>query len=76
MHARLRVLSSPFRTRPVHRRLRVAWVMLHIVMRCVGRVLLLVGVRWARLGGNRWIYRYIGVRFELLRLLVVIGLTI
>jgi hypothetical protein len=60
----------------VHRRLRVSWVVLHVVMRGVGRVLLLVRVRRARLGGNRWIYRYIVVRLELLRLMMVIGLTI
>ena len=76
VHARLSVLASPLRTLPVHRRLRVSWVMLHIVMRGIGRVLLLMRVGWARLGGDRWIYRYIGVRLELLRLLMVIGLTI
>ena len=76
VHARLSVLASPLRTLPVHRRLRVSWVMLHIVMRGIGRVLLLMRVGWARLGGDRWIYRYIGVRLELLGLLMVIGLTI
>lgn len=76
VHARLSVLASPLRSLPVHRRLRVSWVVLHVVVRGVGRVLLLVRVGRARLGGNRWIYRYIVVRLELLRLLMVMGLTI
>ena len=76
MHARLSVLSSPLRTLPIHWRLRVARVVLHIVVGSVGRILLLVRVGGARLGGNRWIYRYIVVRLELLMLLMVIGLTI
>jgi hypothetical protein len=76
VHTRLSILASPLGTLPVHRCLRVSWVVLHIVVRCVGRVLLLVRVGRARLGGNRWIYRYIVVRLELLGLLMVIGLTI
>lgn len=72
VHARLWVLSSPFRTRRVHWRLRVTWIMLHIVVRGIGRVLLLMRVGWARLGGDRWIYRYIGVRLELLLLMVMV----
>lgn len=76
VHARLGVLSSPLRALPVHWGLRMSWIVLHIVVRGVGRVLLLVRVGWARLSSNRWIYRYIVVRLELLRLLMVIGLTI
>lgn len=76
VHARLWVLSSPFRTRRVHWRLRVTWIMLHVVVRGIGRVLLLMRIGWARLRSDRWIYRYIVVRLELLRLLMVIGLTI
>lgn len=76
MHAWLGVLSSPLRTLSIHWSLRMSWVVLHIVVRGIGRVLLLMRVGWARLSSNRWIYRYIGVRLELLRLLMVIGLTI
>lgn len=76
VHARLSVLSGPLRTLPIHWRLRVSRVVLHIVVRGIGRVLLLMRVCWARLSSNRWIYRYIVVRLELLRLLMVIGLTI
>jgi hypothetical protein len=35
MHAGLGVLSSPFRTRRIYGRLRMTWIVLHIVVRCV-----------------------------------------
>lgn len=76
MHTGLSILTSPLRTLPIHWGLRMSRIVLHVVVRGVGRVLLLVRVGWARLGGNRRIYRNIVVRLELLRLLMVIGLTI
>ena len=72
VHARLGVLPGPFGSRRVHGRRGVPWVVLHVVVRCVRRVLLLVGVGWASRGSDRWIYRYIGVRLEVLRCLMVI----
>jgi hypothetical protein len=35
MHAWLRVLSSPFRSRRIYGRLGMTWIVLHVVVRCV-----------------------------------------
>jgi hypothetical protein len=73
VHAWLRVLSSPLRSLTIDWRLwMLARVMLHIVMRCVGRVLLGVRVRRAGCLRNRWIYRNIRVRLVLLLVEMII----
>lgn len=76
VHAWLRVLAGPLWSRRIHGSLRVAWIVLHVMVRSVRRVLLLVGIGRARRGGDGWIYRYVGVRFKLLLLVMIICLTI
>jgi hypothetical protein len=73
MHAGLRVLPSPLWSLAIDWSLgMLARVVLHIVMRCVGRVLLRVWVCRARCLRNRRIYRNIRVRLVLLLLVMVI----
>ena len=75
-HVLGRVLPRPLWSLScIHRSGRVACVvLLHVVVGGVGRVLAVLRVGWARSCGNRWIYRYIGVRFELLLMVMVLAI--
>lgn len=77
MHAVRRILlAGPFRPLGVHRGGGVVWIVLHVAVRLVGRVLAVLGVGRTRGCRDGWIYRHIGVRLELLllRMIIVLGI--